>query len=477
MKIKTLLFLFICLSLSACKDDDDPSGNGDRPDTQAWIEDTMREHYYWYNEIPAAGKLNYANDPETFFKSLLSDKDGKDYQTSDGETRHRHFSIIKERTGGNTRSTIHEEYSYGFEFSGIYKSNTSKEILALVLYIVEGSPADEAGLQRGDWITKINDVPVTDANYASLTGGEACSLTIEKWDQEKKKPVEQKEKINLPAARQVEDKPVHTWNIIYSPVKNKKVGYLLYNHFTAGRSDNDTSYDDLLKSLSGSYFNGVDEFVLDLRYNNGGALSSGILLCTILQPENQVGSKLGYLQYNDKQKNKKVQFNTNKSLLGSNGKNLNLKTLYVLVSSSSASASEMVINSLEPFMDVVVIGETTVGKNVGSLEYTSDDKKWEMHPIVCQIYNSEDFTDYADGITPDVEADERGEIVKPNSLRIAEIFPLGDSNERLLKAAIDLIDGKTTLTRSIDEPGTVTYKKVLGNSIDRKATGSVIINK
>lgn len=60
-----------------------------------------------------------------------------------------------------------------------------------------------------------------------------------------------------------------------------------------------------LKSLSGSDFNGVDEFVLDLRYNNGGALSSGILLCTILQPGNQVGSKLGYLQYNDKQKTKR----------------------------------------------------------------------------------------------------------------------------------------------------------------------------
>jgi len=57
------------------------------------------------------------------------------------------------------------------------------------------------------------------------------------------------------------------------------------------------------------------------------------------------------------------------------------------------------------------------------------------------------------------------------------MFPLGDPNEHLFKAAIDLIDGKTTLTRSIDAPGTVTYKKVLGNSIDRKATGSVIINK
>ena len=57
------------------------------------------------------------------------------------------------------------------------------------------------------------------------------------------------------------------------------------------------------------------------------------------------------------------------------------------------------------------------------------------------------------------------------------MFPLGDPNEHLFKAAIDLIDGKNTLTRSIDAPGTVAYKKVPGNSIDRKATGSVIINK
>lgn len=67
MKLKTLLFLFICLSLSACKDDDnEPGGNGNRPETQAWIEDTMREHYFWYNEIPASEKLNYASEPEAF---------------------------------------------------------------------------------------------------------------------------------------------------------------------------------------------------------------------------------------------------------------------------------------------------------------------------------------------------------------------------------------------------------------------------
>ena len=164
MKLKTLLFLFICLSLSACKDDDnEPGGNGNRPETQAWIEDTMREHYFWYNEIPASEKLNYASEPEAFFKSLLSYKDGKNRGTG-----HQYFSYIEELTGGNTRSSINESYSYGFEFTGIYADKAHQNILTLVLYVVEGSPADEAGLKRGDWITKINDNAVTDANFPSL---------------------------------------------------------------------------------------------------------------------------------------------------------------------------------------------------------------------------------------------------------------------------------------------------------------------
>lgn len=476
MKLKTLLFLFICLSLNACKDDDnEPGGNGNRPETQAWIEDTMREHYFWYNEIPASEKLNYANEPEAFFKSLLSNKDGKDYIDSKGELRHQYFSYIEELSDGNTRSSINESYSYGFEFSSLYSGNANERYV-IVLYVLSGSPADEAGLTRGDWIMKINDAAVTDTNIASLLGNGACSLTIAKWDPESKKLVVQSKKIDMPSARQVEDDPVYTWNIVESPVQKKRVGYLLYNHFTTGKSDEDTSYDDHLRTLSDSYFKGVNEFVLDLRYNNGGILSSGILLCTILQPENRVGSKLGHLQYNDKQKNRTRDFYTSKEVLGSTGKNLKLETLYVLVSSSTASASEMVINSLRPFMNVVVIGETTVGKNVGSLEYTSNDKKWEMHPIVCQIYNSANFTNYADGIEPDVELDERGEIVKPNTIAIGQIFPLGDPNERLFKAAIDLIDGTTTISRSLNTP-TVTYKKAPFNSIDRKATGSVVINK
>lgn len=98
-------------------------------------------------------------------------------------------------------------------------------------------------------------------------------------------------------------------------------------------------------------------------------------------------------------------------------------------------------------------------------------------PYRLSKYNSVDFTDYADGIAPDVQLDEAFTYVDAQTVSPIEMFPLGDPNEHLFKAAIDLIDGKATLTRSIEVPGTATYKKVPGNSIDRKATGSVIINK
>ena len=97
-------------------------------------------------------------------------------------------------------------------------------------------------------------------------------------------------------------------------------------------------------------------------------------------------------------------------------------------------------------------------------------------PYCMSDINSANFTDYADGIKPDVELDEAFTYIDSQTVLPVEMFPLGDPNERLFKAAIDQINGNTTISRSLDVP-TVAYKKAPFNSIDRKATGSVIINK
>lgn len=467
--IKYLVLLFITVCMSACSDDDKNYKNDDRTEIQGWIEDTMKANYLW--DIPSKPKYSIT-DTKDFFTSLLSKEDGK---LRNGT--HYYYSYIEDLSD-KTRSSIQEDYSYGFEFTGIYKDDTYTNIQALVQYVIEGSPAHKARLERGDWITEINGAPLTNSNYGSLLGAGECEFTIMKWDTQKEEFVTQPKKISIESARKVEDNPVYMAKVLTTP-KNNKVGYLVYNHFTDGK-DGNTSYDDRLREVSKEFKDkGVKDVVLDLRYNNGGLLTSALVLAATLAPESAFGEDFAYMEYkNGSRKTYKLDRNTQ---LKSTGVNLNLSRLYILTSSKTASASELIINSLRPFMGkdkVILIGDQTEGKNVGSVPYTSDDKQWKMHPIIGKIYNSENKSEYAKGFAPDVDLDEAYVPVpnKPNTVRPIEVLPLGDPNERLLLAAISLIDGTATASRSTQLYNGPTYKIAPINSIDRKASNGVIMN-
>jgi hypothetical protein len=121
-------------------------------------------------------------------------------------------------------------------------------------------------------------------------------------------------------------------------------------------------------------------------------------------------------------------------------------------------------------MKVVLIGTQTEGKNVGSTIYKNDKFNWELHPIVCQIYNSENKSDYVNGFTPHYEIDESSD------MNIYRFLEFGNPNELLLNKALQLISGRTdeveeTLTsRSLTKESTPVHC-----SLDRKATNGVII--
>ncbi|GHT26744.1 hypothetical protein AGMMS4957_22170 [Bacteroidia bacterium] len=113
---------------------------------------------------------------------------------------------------------------------------------------------------------------------------------------------------------------------------------------------------------------------------------------------------------------------------------IGLNRIYVLTASDrTASASELIINGLKPYMNVVLIGTTTVGKNVGSvILYERDPQKqknntWGMLPIVFKIMNAANSSDYGNGFVPDVEVKEHQEL---------PIFPLGDTEEVMLRTAL-----------------------------------------
>ena len=482
MKHITYLFIIFAFSfLSSCHDDKepDPVKRAEASENIKWIEKTMRDYYYWYKEIPAANKLDYTLSEENFFSSILSDNDGKDYYVN-GNRQHYHYSTIKKLSDKpHTYSGETEKFSYGFEFTSIYTNSSRTSFQLLVQYILDNSPAKESGLRRGDWITEINGKPVSIDDISNIaSGGGEMSLTIQRWDSNRRIFTTLSAKIIMPAARYVMDNPIHLAKVITSPAKKKKVGYLVYNQFSRGISNDDYSYDEELRNLSGTIFEDVDEFVLDLRYNGGGHITSAILLCAILAPGSDLEKPFCYLQYNDKVTPKETVYKAGKEQLKSNGKNLNLSTLYVLVSNTSASASEIVINSLRPYMKVVLIGEQTGGKNVASSIFTSDDNLWEISPIIARVCNSERFFDYSNGFSPDFELNEAFTPTAndPNIVTLDEVRELGDENERLLRVALNRIDETDVSIRSAIFEEAPVYITAPFNSISRKATNGTVVD-
>ncbi|KAA6327911.1 putative CtpA-like serine protease [termite gut metagenome] len=421
----------------------------------------MRENYYWYNDMPDAKGLNFFTEPNVFFQSLLSPNDGKQRNGN-----RYYYSILENLSETSTRSIQQTDYSYGFEFR-VYDMGRGNQYGALILYVVPDSPAWEAGLKRGEWIFEIDGKPLSDANYTTLAGGGATKLGIGIWHENDFVPIGE---YTMEAARKINDNPIHYHTTIHYP-NGKRIGYLVYNQFKAGINDGDNTYDDDLREVSHEFKDkDVNEFVLDLRYNNGGLLTSAELLCAILAPESALGQSLGYVEFNNKHNPPIQNISLNTNIL-KGGVNLNLSTLYVLISEASASASEMVINSLSPYMKVVLIGTQTEGKNVGSTTYKNEEFNWALHPIVCKIYNSENMSEYANGFIPDYTANE--------SLNINNFLDFGNPDELLLNTALQLINGTYKEEEEEDiysASRSLTRKPVpVHCSLDRKATNGVII--
>jgi C-terminal processing protease CtpA/Prc len=416
--------------------------------TGIWIDSVMRQWYYRYRELPSEKSVNYFLEPAAFFKSILP-KDDK-------------FSYI-DSLKAVTRSLADIYDSYGIEFSMSDKKINDTAYYARVLYVAKGSPADVAGLKRTDRIVSVNGIPITQKTYSRLYSGGSVTLKTAYYDAVKDSIIPNDEPMQMAASRSIEDDPVYYQHVYERG--DKRIGYLVYNHFSFGPTDDPAQhpYDDELLAAS-NYFASqqVNEFVLDLRYNNGGYISSAELLCTLLAPASALGEKLGYAVFNDRFPQPTVYTLDPSRIAG--GTNLNLNRLFVLTSSQTASASELLINCLKPYMsEIVVIGQRTVGKNVGSNAFSNPALQVIMHPIVCTLYNSQDKSDYTNGFQPDYPATE--------DAQLAKFLPFGDEQEQLLSIALSVIDGTYGQTGGGGE--TRAASRQLVNSLDRRAHGGV----
>lgn len=408
--------LAILLLVPSCKTDDGPDLSEEG--TNDWIYNVMSNYYLWYKDMPDKGSLNFSQSPDKFFASLLSDQDGVKY--GDGWLTFSRIEKKQEETKSVTASD-----SYGFEFASYYNKDNGL-YYAWVLYVLPGSPADEAGLKRGDWIT--SDV----LSPSEFYNGSERAFDVVRYEN---KSFVFDRKIVIYGSRPVEDTPFLK-DTVYT-MNGKNIGYLVYNSFSAGPDDESTIYNDQMKQIFAEFkAKNVNEFVLDLRYNQGGLVTCAQLMTSLLAPADALGKTFCIMEHSDKQSDKNETLLMKKNTELGNA-NLDLKRLYVLTGGATASASEAVINCLIPYMtrsNITLIGAKTIGKRVGANAFGANEKyDWILHPITLRIYNADHNADYANGFAPDVEIEE---LVVGNDL-----YPFGDTKDMLLGEALSQIAG------------------------------------
>jgi C-terminal processing protease CtpA/Prc len=427
-----------------------PDKKGSAMHEKMWLRSFSNETYLWYDEVedkdPKHPDFNSDEQLDTvakYFRHLKTDA-----VTESGEAKDKyHYSESYDDYKKEAESGVVSGYGVRWAFI----SNKPPRVLR-VAFTQDNSPASQAGLLRGDTITAINGVDINtndevDKLNAGLLpqAGETHSFTI------KRENVEEPITFSL-TATDVQSTPVQNAKVI--EVANKKVGYVQFNQFMR------TGQAPLIEAFNKFSNEGINDLVLDMRYNGGGLVVMSAQLGYMIAGEEQTRATDGNnarifssLIHNDKRErdNKYYPFEyrvidwdkseyTN-SVLPS----VDLDTVYILSSQGTCSASESLINGLRGInVNVVLIGDQTCGKPYG---FTPEANCGEVYYTVqFKGANAKNFGDYAEGFKPVPETEITQSTIgltdKVPGCKVADDFSnqLGDMNEGMLSAALTHIE-------------------------------------
>ena len=361
--------------------------------------------------------------------------------------------------------------SFGFRFQLVWLTEVGGRLYGYVQYVVPGSPADEAGLQRGNIFNRINGQELNGNNYLNLLDNDTYDIGFAALDGN---ILESLDEVATVTAITLQENPIHKVEVIET--ESATVGYLMYNAF---RFNFHTELNDAFGVFKNA---GIDELVLDMRYNGGGALVTSAILAGLISGfEQSSDTPFARLTYNNKQSvenqtfpffDRLLEYNDDGEPLGDDTpmNQLSLNRLYVLATGRTASASETLINGLIPYgIEVVIIGEQTVGKDEGSITvYDAPVHNYApsgaaerkdinpkhmraMQPIVFKIVNSNGDA-YPDGFIPDIPAIERA--------NVENLKPLGDPEEQFLAAALQHIKNGFVPAKLLTDQPAETWRSV-----------------
>jgi carboxyl-terminal processing protease len=485
----SLVIVFTFLSTSCKKDKAENLSETDLEINQ-FIWGGLNYLYLWVDNVPELQSSTYQN--EASLNQFLN-------KTADHEALFN--SLLYQHGKVDKWSWIVDDYTeLENQLQGISKTNGmdfrlgkftgTNNVFGFVRYVMKGSPADRAGVKRGNVFTLINSTQLTLDNYLSLLfNNDSYTVAIDTIINQSFAHTGRS--VNLTAI-EFQENPIYL-DTVYT-VNNKKVGYLVYNSFINKFS---SQLNDVFQKFKTK---AIDELILDLRYNPGGDETNMIGLASMIYTTNS-NDVFMQLRYNTNIQSSieteegtdylKRKFTDNITYIDDANHSqtvgigsLNLNKLHVITSSNTASAGEVLMCGLKAYIPVVLIGDTTEGKYVGSTtvhDYIDNegtinpDHKWAMQPIIMKVANKNGVTDYIGGYIPDIEIIES----------IATLNQLGNVNEPLLKKTLNYIAGNgqsTAVLKSLERPYNIVadskdrYKFIGGLRADRRKLPPVLQN-
>ena len=456
--LKLLLVLF----LASCSTDDDELTRNPTPTTidfsqvevQDFIWKGLNIYYLWKDEVSLLSddqddvpenyfNLLNSNSPEPFFQSLLHPAD-----------KERSFSWM-----------VEDYIALENSFSGISKSNgvvyrlaqqtgDPSKILGYVRYILPDSDAVGKDIKRGDVFYAVDGVDLTLNNYSQLLSSDSYTLSMAELNAGD--PIPNGKEVSLTKS-EYQENPVYISKVIEQA--GMKIGYLMYNRFNG-------EFDQELNAAVGELkAEGVSELILDLRYNPGGSVRTSTYLASMItgqfKDELYAKERWNNLLQNwfednhpdwivNKFTDRMYKTNADGSVdVDEQINHLNLSNLYVITTGSTASSSELIINGLNPYINVTTIGTKTVGKYVGSITlYDSENftraeanpnHTYAMQPIVLETVNRVGVN-APNGFAPDIEQIEY----------VSQFEELGNPNEPLLALALQAVTGSSKVSTEKD---------------------------
>lgn len=451
----------LCLTgaLSSCSKDSDkpivppePDANKEIAYAGQFARDVLSDVYLWSKEIGGnLGQLSGSADPIATVKNIRYHNNGKEVDK---------WTTLTNDYASFTSSMMGIETTYGYNLL-LGKFSNSGTYFFIISHVYRDSPAQKAGLKRGNIIMELNGKDITENNYMDVFNSSKITLGMGVLSGNNIQPGGN---VSLTAIKMYED-PILANNVF--DCNGKKVGYLAYSSF------NMPSVPRLIEICKDFKAQGVTELILDLRYNGGGSVTTENALASMFAPASEVNAKglyqteiwnKKYTDYFKQQgRNTNTYFSTSFEIEDENevvktvstqGANIGLTKIYGLISAHSASASESLLIGLMPFMDVELIGnENSHGKYCtgmvlspsqlykedNGVDHTPQEiKNWGIYVMINRYADKNGNNPcMPDGLTPTVEASDNP----------MESYQLGDEREAMLSVALARA-GKPGLTRT-----------------------------